>query len=212
MATYLTMQTRIADELDRADLTSQIKLAILSAVLFYERKRFYFSETSFTFSTVAGQEYYTTSDNAAIATAVNIERLVGTYAGLRVPLTKRSFDYLNEISIVPTTSRARPMDWAYRAEQIRLYPVPDAVYTITAYDIPRLTALSADSDSNAWTTDAEELIRLHAKVDLIDNIIRGPEMAEERAILVAREREVLAALYSETASREATGMVQPTEF
>lgn len=212
MATYLDMQTRIADELDRSDLTAQIKKAILSAVAHYERKSFYFSETSFTFSTVAGQEYYGTADAAAIATSPSIERINGAYNALRVELTKRPFSYINEISVIGTTSRAEPSDWAYRAEQIRLYPIPDAVYTMTAFNIPRLTALSADGDTNAWTNDAEELIRTRAKIDLILNVIRGSDMEAEVIGLKSQERSALNALFSETASRSATGMAQPTVF
>lgn len=212
MASYLDMQTRIADELDRSDLTAQIKKAILSAVAHYERKSFYFSETSFTFSTVAGQEYYGTADAAAIATSPSIERLNGTFNGLRMALTKRTFDYIDGISLIPSTSRSQPFDWAYRAEQIRLYPIPDNVYVLTAFNVPRLTALSADGDSNAWTNDAEELIRTHAKLDLIENVIKASDMEAEVITLRARERMALNALFSESASRSATGMAQPTQF
>lgn len=211
MGSYLDMQTRIADELDRSDLTAQIKKAILSAVKHYERRRFYFCETSFTFSTVAGQETYTSADAAAIATSPNVERLNGLYSNLRTPLTKRDWQWIDDVSTT-TASRARPGWWAYRAESIRLYPIPDNAYTITAYNVPRLTALSADGDTNAWTDDAEELIRTHAKIDLIDNVIRGVDMIEERALLVGREQAALAALIGETASREATGRLRPTEF
>jgi hypothetical protein len=211
VATYLDMQTRIADELDRSDLTAQIKKAIISAVAHYERRRFYFCETSFTISTVAGQETYTSSDAAAIATSPNIERLNGLYSNLRTPLTKRDWAWIDDVSST-TTSRARPMAWAYRAETIRLYPIPDAAYTITAYNVPRLTALSADGDSNAWTNDAEELIRSHAKIDLLRNVIRGADMVEEIALQRDQEQGALAALIRETSSREALGHTVPSVF
>ena len=212
MATYLDMQTRIADELDRSDLTAQIKKAILTSVDFYAGRNFYFSDSSFTFSTVAGQEYYGTADNAAIATAPGIDFLNGSYNGLRVQLTKRPFGYINQISVLPSTSRAQPRDWAYRAEQIRLYPIPDAVYTMTAFYTPRLTALSADADSNVWTNDAEELIRTRAKIDLIRNVIRGSDMVQEIAMLKEQEQDALSNLFGEGASRSATGFAQPTVF
>lgn len=211
MATYSDMQTRIADELDRTDLASQIKKAIVSAVRHYERKQFYFCESSFTFSTVIGQEYYTSSDAAAIATAPNIGRLNGLFSSSRMPLIKRPWEFIDDKSAT-TTSYAQPEEWAYRQEEIRFYPIPDAVYTITAFDVPRLTELSADSDTNAWTNDAEELIRSRAKIDLLRNTIRGPEMAEEIMAIQQQERDALVALINETASREATGFSQPTQF
>lgn len=213
MASYLDMQTRIADELDLGStMTAQIKKAILSAVAHYERKTFYFSETSFTFSTVAGQEYYGTAAAAAIATSPKIEILWGLYNGLRFDLTKRSFKYISQISVVPSTSRSMSFEWAYRARQIRLYPIPDNVYTLTAVSIPRLTSLSADGDTNAWTEDAEELIRSHAKIDLIVNTIRGSDMEAEVISLKAQERDAKTALYGENASRAATGYAEPTQF
>jgi hypothetical protein len=209
---FLDMQNRIDDELDRGGaIFPQIKKAIVTAVRFYERKRFYFAEDSFTFATVVGQEYYTTADAAAIATSPNIERLNGSFYGTRIPLTKRSFEYIDDISTLPV-SMSMPEDWAYRELSIRLYPIPDQVYTITAYNVPRLTELSADTDSNAWTNDAEALIRARAKWDLVKNVIRGPEMAEEAAGLKIEEEQEFTALIKETASREALGHSVPTQF
>ena len=206
------MQTRIADELDRgSELTAQIKKAIVTAVDFYQRKKFYFTETSFTFNTVVAQEYYGTADVAAIATSPSLEILnIDINAG-RFQLVKQSFDYIDSISYL-TGALGQPMIWAYRAEQIRLYPIPSQVWTVTAFNIPRLTALSSDSDSNAWTNDAEALIRTRAKIDLIYNVIRGTDMVEEIALLKDQERQELAALFGETASRDAQGVMTPTDF
>lgn len=211
MATYLDMQTRIADELDRSDLTAQIQKAIITAVAFYARKKFYFTETSFTFNTVVSREYYGVADNAAIATSPSLEILnIDINAG-RFQMIKQPFEYIDGISFL-TTGLGQPQIWAYRAEQIRLYPIPSQVWTITAFNIPRLTALSAAGDSNAWTNDAEALIRTRAKIDLIFNVIRGTDMEGEIALLKDQERQELAALYGEGASRSATGAMTPTAF
>ena len=102
--TFGDMQLRIADELDRpTDLTEQIKKAILSAVKHYERKTFYFSESSFTFSTVAQQENYTSAANAAIATTPNIERLNGLFNSTRTPITKRPWKMIDDKSATTTS-------------------------------------------------------------------------------------------------------------
>jgi hypothetical protein len=212
VASYLDMQLRIADELDRgSELTAQIKKAIVTAVDFYQRKKFYFTETSFTFSTVVGQEYYGSSDAAAIATSPDLSILnIDINAG-RFQLDKQSFEYIDSISYL-TGALGQPTIWAYRAEQIRFYPIPSQVWTVTAFNIPRLTALSADGDSNAWTNDAEALIRTAAKIDLIYNVIRGTDMVEEIALLKDQERRELAALFAEGASRAAKGVLTPTSF
>lgn len=211
MATYLDMQTRIADELDRDDLSSQIKKAIVSAVAFYADRNFWFTQTSFTFATVQGQRSYTSSDAAAIATSPSIEILNGSFNSTRTELIKRSFEFI-DAKTSQLTSYGEPEEWAYRAQTIWLYPIPDAAYTITAYHVPTLTALSADSDENAWTSDAEELIRTHAKLDLIENVIRASDMAEDVAMLEKREARVLNKIITETAKREATGFLRPTQF
>ncbi len=211
MSSYLDMQNRIAEELDRPNLLSQIKKAIVSAVKHYERKSFYFSETSFTFSTVAGQRNYGSADAAAIATAPSIDRINGTFYSLRDDLTKRPFADIDQKTGI-LSFRAWPEEWAYYGEQIWLYPIPDAAYVLTAYNVPRLTELSDDADENAWTDDAEEMIRSRAKIDLIRNVIRASDMAEELIMLKEQEMDALTALYSETTSRKATGFSQPTQF
>lgn len=211
MASFGDMKTRIADELDRSDLTSQIAKAIQSAIAHYERRHFYFNESSFTFSTVAGQETYTSAAAAAIGTAAEIQRLNGSFYSTRTPLFKRAWEDLDDVS-GQTTSYAQPEDWAYRAYAIRLYPIPDRSYVITGYHVARYSALSADGDSNVWTNEAEELIRTRAKIDLMANVIRGPEMAEEIMFLRAQERDALTALTMEATSRQATGFIKPTVF
>lgn len=208
MTTYLVMQTRISDELARDDLSSQVQLAILSAIDHYERERFYFTEGTATFSTVAGQEYYSSSDLADIATLVEIDSLRITVNSTRYTLCRRDFAYIDEIAASSTTT-GDPTDFCYYKQQIRLYPTPSSVRTITMAYIKRLTALSSSSDSNAWTTDAEEMIRMRAKADLLYNVIRDPEEAAicERGAKIAHD-----ALCHETARRISAGRVRPTNF
>ncbi len=219
--TYLTMQTRIAAELHRSDLssplsgltTSAIQNAIQTAIAYYERKYFYFTSKpqAFTFSTVAGQEYYGNADNPLILTVPDIYRLNGSFYGLRRPLHKRSWEYIDDISTL-TTSRSQPVDWAYNGEEIRLYPIPDSTYVITAAADPRPARPAADADEGVWMNDAEELIRMCAKIDLVENFMRVAGFEEELPVWKARESKALAALQTETASREATGQIEPSAF
>jgi hypothetical protein len=211
MATYGDMQTRIADELHRGGLTAPIKRAIVSAVKHHERRKFYFSETSFNFNTVAGQRNYGTAAAAAIATSPSIDRLNGTFYSLRDDLTKRPFEDIDQKTGI-LSFRAWPEEWAYYSQQIWLYPIPDAAYTLTAYSVPRLTELSADADENAWTNDAEELIRLRAKRELVSGYIGLSGWETQYAEWGRGEEVALVALLRETASRKATGFSTPTEF
>jgi hypothetical protein len=57
------------------------------------------------------------------------------------------------------------------------------VRTITASYVYKLTALSADGDTNAWTNDLEELTRQCAKRILATDILHSDEMATRYGLL-----------------------------
>lgn len=220
-ATYLQLQQRIAMELgDKTQLLSgsgiwaPIKNAIQFAIAKWERERFYFNEVynSATplFSTVAGQELYTTSDAAGIATAPDIDELRALINGSRRVLTRRSWGYLEEMSSNPS-ARGQPSEWAYFGQQIRLYPIPDAVYQIAASRVQRLTALSADADTNIWTQDGFDLIRCEAIAGLGRGILQDPTLAAQAEAQIYGPRGYLYMLKAETARRAKSG-IRPTQF
>lgn len=229
-ADYITLQRVIADELgDRTELltdlstssiagSSPIKRAIASAIAKWEREQFYFNEeyTQPLFTTVAGQEFYATADAPAIATAPDFWSLHALIGGNRYPLERRSWAYMENMSPNPA-HRGQPSDWAYLARQIRLYPIPDAAYPVRASRTTRPAALSADSDSNAWTTDAFDLIRCEAKLMLARDTLHDPELANECTVAiygnpaVPRDRGYLGALKAET-MRRARSRIKPTTF
>jgi hypothetical protein len=199
MTTYGVMQARIADELARTDLTTQIQTAILSAIKHHERREFYFNQKTATFSTVASQEYYGSSDLADIPNIILLRGAVidlGTNA--KEPLDVVQWE---EIDCAQTGAiTGDPSAMALFKQQIRLYPIPTAVRTITLGYVYRLTSLSVSADTNAWTTDAEELIRNRAKYDLGISIVRAvgdDELARWRN----EEMEVLNDLKRETRMR-----------
>src|SRR6185437_14409038 len=76
MASYLDLQTAIASDLTRSDLTSQIQSAVQDAIAQYETDRFWFNTTrSLTFNTVPGQSQYTGTDLPQLANVVQIDKL-----------------------------------------------------------------------------------------------------------------------------------------
>jgi hypothetical protein len=76
-----------------------------------------------------------------------------------------------------------PTHFAYFKQQIRLYPIPDAVYTVGLSYIYRFTTLSADGDTNAWMTDGEEVIRQSAKRRLALDTQGADEIAMRAKVL-----------------------------
>lgn len=217
-ATYIVLQQQIADEiggntallspLSGSSLTlSPVKNAIQSAIARWEREPFYFNEdydTSF-FSTANGTEVYTSVTSTKISTLLNIYRLHVTVAGSRYALVRRTWAYMDD-SAVSTTTGA-PMDFAYFAQQIRLNPIPDAIYVVAASYMKRLSALSADSDTNGWTTDGFDLIRSEAKRILAREVLHDEEMAHRMALAIHGDPQVqgdrgyLGILRDETARR-----------
>lgn len=213
MTTYVILRNRIADDVRAvstaaaSDISTQIASEVLSAVAYYARERFYFNTTTGTFSTVANQEYYSSSDLADIATLSHIDTMTVTHNSIKVPVKPMDFGKIDEWQTGAV--KALPRYFAYYKQNIRLYPIPDAVYTITMAYVDKLTALSADGDSNAWTTDAEELIRSRASWKLFTNIVRNQERA---AIAKAQEIEALASLKRETRMRRSNGILRVDEM
>lgn len=197
MTTYAVMKARIADELARTDLTSQIALAVQTAIKHYERQRFYFNQkTTGSFSTVANQEYYTSSDLADIPYFIQIDSMVFTLGSTKLPIVPAPFEKIDAAQT--GAAKGSPEYFAYYAQKIRLYPIPSEAWTVTVAYHYRLTALSADSDTNAWVMDAEELIRQKAKRTLYLDVLRDRDGAESCAIL---EKEAYDGLRSETRRR-----------
>jgi polyhydroxyalkanoate synthesis regulator phasin len=198
MTTYSTMRTRIADEMvNDGDITSaQINYAIQDAIKQYERRPWWWNQKTDTMSTVASQEYYSSSDLADIPDIVQIVAATVTSGNLKSPL--RAVDYLTIDDEQDGSVEGEPRCFAVFKEQIRLYPIPEAVYTVTLSYIYRLTALSADGDSNAWTTDAEELIRQGAKRRIALNYLQADDLAGRFAVM---EREAFTELQAENRRR-----------
>ena len=205
MTDYATMRTRIADELaNDGDITSaQINYAIQDTIKQYERRPWWFNQKTATFSTVDGQEYYSSSDLSDIPDIVQIIAATVTN-NLKGPL--KPVDYLTIDDEQDGSVEGEPRVFAYFKENIRLYPIPDAVYTITLSYIYRLTALSADGDSNAWTTDAEELIRSGAKRRIALNYLESEVVAARFAVM---EREAFTEMLAENRRRWPNTVLRP---
>lgn len=225
MATWGAMKTRIANEIARSDLTSEIAEAMKSAVRFYRWKyRFFLGEDVRTFYTVAGQETYTDA-NTSYQQLYNAgdDSMRITFGGLPEPLRKVTYAEMEALS-VGTTLRGIPSHYCLYENSVRFYPTPDAAYLITwsyhradifngfrtfPYSGVPPTGIDdtspQDSAEGFWTTEAEELIRLHAKIDLFENVIRDPA---EGATLKPRLAETLAMLVDVTNRRNASGVVR----
>ncbi len=177
MSTFATMKTRIADEIARTDLTSQINLAVLDAVKHYDRRRWWFQQNEISLTMTAGQSRYTSSDDSDIPNIRDFEYalVTDTTGGWGDPLSKVTYAAL--AAELEDDSQTLPEYYAYWRESIYIGPVPSAGYICKFGVILSLTDLSADEDTNAWMTSGEQLIRYRAKGLLYAEVIRHYENA-----------------------------------
>lgn len=197
MSDFRTIRNRILDELDRDDLSAQAELAIKSAVEFYSPRRFWFNEARATASTVADQEYYPLPDDFVAEDVLTISVNDTVY-----PLRRVSNEQIDDWTMSTSVNTGRPQEYALQGTELRLYPVPDDSYTLTMSYQKRLTELAAEGDSNAWTTDAEELIRRRAEGDLCLSVLQDNERATGFYLLAS---DVLAALLTRSMRHVGTG-------
>lgn len=219
MSTYSDLYYQIADELgQRTDLLaavapqtlSPIQLAILAAIRFHQDDRYYFNEyrTTGAFSTVIGQEFYTASDWADIATIQHIDKLSVLISGNRYFMVGRTEQYMEDISMNPSW-QGQPVDYSYYNFQLRFYPIPDGGYPVNVLGTKEFAELNGASDENAWTNEGFDLIRLRAKQFLYrDTILDDIKAASmERAADQNSSQ-----LKGGTFKKSATLKFQPTYF
>lgn len=203
MATYTELQTRITAELgNRSDLSTQIQEAIQSAIRHYQRTLALFGQDTDTVSTVAG-----TAEYALDADFLAFDRVEITVDGNTYPLELCDYDKLKTEDV--SGHRGEPWRYAYRNSNIRLYPVPDAVYTVTIYQWIKAAAPSGGSDSTAWTNDFLDIIRHRAKWELCSSVTMDPVRGEPAK---AAELEALQAWLTERDRMILRGGARPTEF
>lgn len=206
MTTLAIMKARIADELMRDDLTSNIASAISDAIKHYQTKRFYFNEKdTITFSTVAAQNEYTSSDNSLIPYLYKIDWMTVNGDTFLGRITNQDWR-----DLTGTTSSGEPCNYAYYNQKIRLYPTPTAVQTIRLSAHYKLSEPASDGEAdNAWMVEAEELIRHRAKALLWRDVLYDVEKA---AVCAAAEQDAFTRLGGTSNSMTGTGVLVPTQF
>lgn len=194
------LKTRIADELARADLASQIALAVTQAIEEACTHRFWFMEVrGLTLPLSGGTSVYATDD---IANLLEIDRLILMVSGQRRTLRPMSDDELDRLND-GTAPQGEPYAYSRYGDQLRFYPVPTQNYTVYIDGLTKGSTLNSDVDSNIWTDVArgERYIRALAKRQILADVIRKPDAAMVQDNLAVRYREEL---WDQTHSRTAT--------
>lgn len=124
------LATRIADELSRSDLTSQIQKEINSAILHYSGRQLWGTEGSWTSNTTAGTRYYPVAVNFRSIDSAIASYNAGNY---QYPIIPKTWDYIASIDFGLANFNSYPQYVAYQANQFRFYPPTLGSGTITIY-------------------------------------------------------------------------------
>lgn len=202
MSTYGAMQTRIANELHRTDLSTNdhITNAIKAAIKHYERERWYFNEatTSASLTTSAGLATYPLPSDF-----MKLDSLKLTINGWKCDIAPMPYIEMDKRDSGNSATRGPSKWWAVYANVLRLYPVPDGTYVQTMSYQKRLTTLSASADTNAWVDEMEELIRTKAKEILARQVMRNYPLADQ--LLVALKTDIYPQARAENDERLMSG-------
>lgn len=181
------MTTRILDELNRDDLSAQAADAVRSAIRYYGTKSWGFNETATAISFVAGTDTYSLPADFVSEITVGVDR--SNYRNLLDKQTVAEFeDGATNLTGCPST-------YNLFADSLRVFPIPDQTYSCVLTYVFTLPELS-DSASNAWIVECEEMIRMRAEADLLENLIRGEEGPQQAIVCRAREAEIFRELRS----------------
>lgn len=211
MPTLGELKARIADDLVRSDLTTQIAAEINDGITKFQRRRFWFNETrDETFSTVVGQYIYDYTDLASITDLIEVDALystVSSYVRQLRPVPPEELETLGGTNALT----GEPTSWCYFAQSIRLYPVPNGVYSMRIQGQIRKAGPTDDNDTtyNVWTYEAFELLRCYAKRQIAMHTLRDLEMV---AIMNDAVKSQINDLLAETSKRNGTGIIRPTQF
>lgn len=201
--------TKIRTDLNRgSDFDSRIRQAVSDTLGFYRRTRFSFNTRRGTFDLSASAQLISLSSDVVQVDSLRIAYDAGIF---NLPLV--TSDEINERDTQPGQTGV-PIIATIEARQLRLYPMTDSrSYSIEITCLYRddiaISASASDSASSVWFEQAEELVVLHSKVDVLENYIKEEESYANAKVLRIREELVLRELKYEGQQMHATGKIEP---
>lgn len=182
--TYGELKTKIADYLNRDDLTSHIPGFIETAQRKIERGGEYningrIVQVKGYYDCMRARSFTDTSDSE-ISLPSNFLSPIGLWvlvSGSYTPLSKRLPEEIWTTHPDPTSDTGTPEEYAiFQGEnEIIVRPTPDQSYTFDFQYFKSLGTMSDDSETNTWTTDYWEILLYGA-------------LLEAQAFLIADER------------------------
>jgi hypothetical protein len=190
MATLADLKTRIITEMVRDelsdDLAAQMLVHIQKACRYYQNEKFWFNSIITSAVTVPS-----TATVNVPASMLRVDRVtIPAYYTELTEVTLGDLEY--------DTVESIPRGYAYYNDALKLYPIPDAVYTLELTGLAEVAAPAVDADTSIWTNEAGDLIVARTKMTLYRDQFRDPEGTQ---LAQADVQEVFAQLKRETARR-----------
>lgn len=164
MSTYGDLQDRIADDLNRADLSDQIRDQIKLAIVHYGRVPFWFNEARTTLTASSSASFLTVPSD--YLDTVDLYINVG---GIPIKMTNST---LNDVVGGRPTGGSQPSRYCYFADRFELNCEVNQEYTFPLFYVKELATLSASTDTSLWTSQGEDLIVSRAEKVLYRDVLK----------------------------------------
>lgn len=203
MATLGDLRTRIADELqvDATTWAVDIDRAIFSAIKFYDDADYWFLEETPATVILSLTSAYPLS--TLIPDRSQIRSVLLQYGNDNQPVLYRT---RGEFADIQTGFTGDPTYWTVNNDTFLVDPVPTRTFTAVVWHSGIKSMTASASASSVWTNEGEEMIRLHAKVDLLAN--RMKDFAEA-AQVQGRLEMVLDNLDQKSVQRRSSRRLRP---
>ena len=207
MSTFGNMVRRIRTDLNRGSVhDARIKEAICDAIDHYSTRRLGFNTKRSRTVLLSDQEFLSMPSDW-----IEVDHLRLEHDDEREPLIEVTYDWIEQEQR-GTPTDGEPTHYAVHSRELRFYPMADQSYTLVMSFLCTLGGVSvsaADSATNAWMTEAEQLVRTYASGDLYVHYIGGSEITRGMALKAEADEVILPILERRAAREQSTGRLQP---
>lgn len=199
MSTFAQVKSRVLSEIKRPSMTTEANAHVLRAIEYYANRRTWKNEGTNQITLTAN-----TNTKAIPSGLRDVSRVAVVVAGMDYELEKITRELMADRHGADTGT-GQPIEYSWEDTVFKFWPTPDAAYVVNVTGIYDDTALSADGDTNSWTTIGEDLVVARAKYTICRDLTLDTEMM---ALSQMAERAARNRLFSETNARTASTRVK----
>lgn len=177
MATFVQMKdyvsTRLIDSNNEAVSAATVGQAINDSIAYWKFRRFWFNEAAYS-ANFTVQDATIPLPNMFLVPVTDTGGFFVSYSNIRYPLTKISDTEYDQLYL--DNGYGLPRVYARVGGAYEAYPIPDQAYSCHTRYLKDYNDLSADSDTNDFTDNADRLINLWALANLSAELRQDDKM------------------------------------